>query len=37
MKKILLLGAAVAGAVWALGRKKSKPTPDAWAKASDPV
>ena len=37
MKKILALGLAVAGAAWALSRKKSAPEPDAWAKASDPV
>ena len=37
MKKILVLGLAVAGAVWALGRRKSETTPDVWANASDPV
>jgi hypothetical protein len=37
MKKILVLGLAVAGAVWALGRSKDEPKPDPWAQASDPV
>ena len=37
MKKILALGLAVAGVVWALGRSKKQQPVDTWAAASDQV
>jgi|EndMetStandDraft_5_1072996.scaffolds.fasta_scaffold972724_2 hypothetical protein len=37
MKKIALLVAIAAGVAWAVGRTKTAPPADAWAKASDQV
>jgi hypothetical protein len=37
MKKIIALGLAVAGVVWAIGRSKKSTTTDHWAAASDKV
>ena len=36
MKKVLTVAAAVAGIVWAITRRGSKPA-DTWAQATDPV
>ncbi len=37
MKKIIVLVAAAAGLAWAMGRSKTAPPADPWAKASDTV
>ena len=35
MKKIIALGLALAGAVWAVGRARGEKPKDVWAEATD--